>query len=181
MAWTTPKTWAALSTLTATDLNTHLRDNLNYLKGIVESVPFSGAQASYSGSLNVANNVSTNVTFNSEQFDYGGWFTASNTKVIIPATAIPTGYTSIGIMAVGVSRWSTSNGSGSRYIRLLKNGSTFGGLSMTGITDTQEMSVTDFTTGVAGDYFELQIVQTSGGSLAMTYATLAIIRHGVAS
>lgn len=31
MAWTTPKTWATGELVTATDLNTHLRDNLNAL------------------------------------------------------------------------------------------------------------------------------------------------------
>jgi len=32
MAWTTPKTWAVDELITATNLNTHLRDNLNALK-----------------------------------------------------------------------------------------------------------------------------------------------------
>lgn len=32
MAWTTPKTWAALETLTSTDMNTYVRDNTAYLK-----------------------------------------------------------------------------------------------------------------------------------------------------
>lgn len=32
MAWTTPKTWVAGSVLTAAELNTHVRDNLNVLK-----------------------------------------------------------------------------------------------------------------------------------------------------
>lgn len=31
MAWTTPRTWVALETVTAALLNTHLRDNLNAL------------------------------------------------------------------------------------------------------------------------------------------------------
>jgi len=32
MTWTTPKTWGTGDLVTATDLNTHLRDNLSYLK-----------------------------------------------------------------------------------------------------------------------------------------------------
>lgn len=32
MAWTIPRTWTALTPLGATDLNTHLRDQLNVLK-----------------------------------------------------------------------------------------------------------------------------------------------------
>jgi hypothetical protein len=31
MAWTTPKTWTA-TTLTSSDMNAHVRDNLNALK-----------------------------------------------------------------------------------------------------------------------------------------------------
>jgi hypothetical protein len=31
MAWTTPRTWATNDSLGASTLNTHLRDNLNWL------------------------------------------------------------------------------------------------------------------------------------------------------
>lgn len=34
MAWTTPKTWVTGELVTATDLNTHLKDNLNALRGV---------------------------------------------------------------------------------------------------------------------------------------------------
>ncbi len=34
MAWTTPKTWTTGDLVTAVDLNTHLRDNFNALKGV---------------------------------------------------------------------------------------------------------------------------------------------------
>lgn len=34
MAWTTPRTWVASELVTATLLNTHLRDNLNALKAL---------------------------------------------------------------------------------------------------------------------------------------------------
>lgn len=37
MAWTSPRTWVALTTaITAAALNTDLRDNLNYLKGLLD-------------------------------------------------------------------------------------------------------------------------------------------------
>lgn len=35
MAWTTPDDWKTGQVVSASDLNTHLRDNLNYLKGRV--------------------------------------------------------------------------------------------------------------------------------------------------
>lgn len=34
MAWTTPRTWATAEVVTATNMNTHLRDNVRYLKGL---------------------------------------------------------------------------------------------------------------------------------------------------
>lgn len=51
MAWTTPKTWATGDLVTAVDLNTHLRDNLNALKG----VPITAANFSmYTGTTSTA-------------------------------------------------------------------------------------------------------------------------------
>jgi hypothetical protein len=39
MAWTTPTTWSNGVAVTASDLNTHVRDNLRYLKGL-DGVPY---------------------------------------------------------------------------------------------------------------------------------------------
>jgi len=36
MAWTTPQTWVAGAVGTAAEMNTHVRDNMNYLKGQVD-------------------------------------------------------------------------------------------------------------------------------------------------
>lgn len=37
MAWTTPRTWVAGELVTATQMNTHLRDNLNVLKTSIDN------------------------------------------------------------------------------------------------------------------------------------------------
>lgn len=179
MAWTTPKTWGSLTTLTATDMNTHIRDNLNYLKGITDAIPFSGAQATRSTAQSIPNASDTNITFTTEAFDYGGWFTASNTKIIVPAGAIPSGFTTIGLMVVGVVRFATSTGAGSRYLRLRKNGTQFGSLGIGGIADIQDLTVVDFTTAIATDYIEVQVHQTLGSSLDVTSATLSVVRYGL--
>src|SRR5436190_18357116 len=34
MAWTAPKTWAVGDILTSSDMDTHVRDNLRFLKGL---------------------------------------------------------------------------------------------------------------------------------------------------
>jgi hypothetical protein len=38
MAWTSPMTWVANAILTAAQMNTYIRDNLNYLKGVAGTV-----------------------------------------------------------------------------------------------------------------------------------------------
>ena len=38
MTWTTPKTWVTGEALTASDLNTHVRDNLDYLKDAIDDL-----------------------------------------------------------------------------------------------------------------------------------------------
>jgi hypothetical protein len=39
MAWTTPRTWVAAETVTASIMNTHIRDNLNAIQGGLVSTP----------------------------------------------------------------------------------------------------------------------------------------------
>ena len=40
MSWTSPKTWVVGTLTTAADLNTHIRDNLRYLKGLDGDITF---------------------------------------------------------------------------------------------------------------------------------------------
>lgn len=55
MAWTAPKTWVVGAVLTAADLNTHLRDNLAYLKGGAGTVTLDAGQ-NVSGAVVATNN-----------------------------------------------------------------------------------------------------------------------------
>lgn len=68
MAWTTPKTWAELETLTSADMNLHLKDNLDFLRSKLAATPnqvfntftgtnptiASGTFADVQGGLNIA-------------------------------------------------------------------------------------------------------------------------------
>lgn len=58
MAWITPKTWTAGMVISETDLNTHLRDNLNALK----APPFQ--QVAYTGAALFSSSASTAVPIN---------------------------------------------------------------------------------------------------------------------
>lgn len=95
MAWTTPRTWVAGETVTASLMNTHVRDNLDYLKtqadnSILKTGPI---YATATGTLNTGNN---------DNFALGSVGTIQFTTV--GANSILTGLT---------------NGSGGRRVRLI--------------------------------------------------------------
>jgi hypothetical protein len=73
MAWTTPRTFVAAELITASMLNTHIRDNLNFLHDNMKptsiqrgSINLSTAQTSNTGSITAVNS-----TANSELFHLG--------------------------------------------------------------------------------------------------------------
>jgi microcystin-dependent protein len=48
MAWTSPKTWSYKETLSSVDLNTYVKDNMNYLKTLLPAgviLPYGGSSA----------------------------------------------------------------------------------------------------------------------------------------
>lgn len=180
MAWTTPKTWASLTELTASEMNTHVRDNMLYLKALADAIPFSGAQALRVTDQNVANNSAEYITLTSQNYDVGGWFAPSSTKIIVPAAAIPTGYTSIYVMAVGTLEFTTNSGAGGRMISLHRNQTRFGYQRVSGIDDGQQaLTLTDFSVAEEGDEFQIEAFHTLGSTLAVVYAALSIVRIGV--
>lgn len=77
MAWTTPRTWVSGELVTAALLNTHVRDNLSYLKDVpaLNGVQFPATQAASS-------NVNT-----LDDYEEGTW-----TPTIIGTTGAPTSY-----------------------------------------------------------------------------------------
>jgi hypothetical protein len=178
MAWTTPKTFAALTELTASELNTHLRDNLNYLKSIADAVSFSGCQALRTTNQSIGSGSDVEISFTSQQFDYGDWFAPTSTDVIVPAAAIPSGFTAIGLLVIGAIRWE-ANSSGSRAVRIAKNGTAFGYQGVGGTADIMDVAVTDFCTAAAGDTITMLAKQTSGSTLVVNYAQLSVFRFGV--
>jgi len=112
--------------------------------------------------ISISNNTDTIATFSGELYDTDSMHsTSSNTSRI----TIPTGkggYYEIRWSAI----WASST-SGNRRIRLLKNGSSFefgpiqtvAGVGLTMIANSSVVST------VAGDYWELQVFQDSGGAL----------------
>lgn len=174
MAYTSMKTWGS-EVLTSSDMNTYLRDNIEYLKGVADGLSFSGVEVVREAATSISDTTESPITWTTETFDYGGWF-SSGTDVVVPAGAIPSGYTSVGVILVGRTKFA-SNGTGLRRITILKNGSAVSGPTVTAITgEITELDTTRFTTAEAGDIFTLQCYQTSGGALNVSGTILSVVR-----
>jgi hypothetical protein len=114
------------------------------------------------GSISIANNTDTYLTFSSELYDTDAMHsTSSNTSRI----TIPTGKG--GYYEFKWSMVWDNNTTNNRRVRLVKNGSTYEngpiltirGVGLTGLSNSTVVST------VAGDYWELQAFQDCGGAL----------------
>lgn len=169
------KTWGS-ETLTASDMTTYLTNNIEFLYGAVQGLTFSAVQVRRAASQSIPDTSATNVSFDTENLDYGGWW-SSGTNIVTPAGAIPSGYTTVAVLVIASLKYA-ANGTGWRRIRVLKNGTSFASWTLSGITgETTDVLVTDVTTTAAADIFRLEAYQTSGGSLNITEAALTVIRQ----
>jgi hypothetical protein len=123
-----------------------------------------GCSLSRNSDQTVSNNTSTNVTFNLESFDTNSFHdNATNNSRI----TIPTGYggTYEFIMRLGI----TTNTSGTRYLRLYKNGTLVIQGQFAGFTNNYSYMQTYIVSGIsAADYFDMNVLQDSGGDLVVT-------------
>lgn len=180
MAWTDPPTFSNGVTLTASQLNQYLRDNLNYLKGIVDGVTFSAVQLNRVTNQSFTSGAAANITWTAEAFDYGAWW-SSGTTITVPSGAIPAGYTSVGLLIFGRLQWE-ANGTGVRRVRLYKNGVQFGSRTLGAVTgDVTDNQITEMVTVVSGDLITVEGYQTSGGALNCVEANITVARYAPAS
>jgi hypothetical protein len=157
MAYTTPKTWATNDLLTATDMNTYIRDNVAWLATDKPRV-----RAKRTSNQSIANN-----TFVAISFDAEDWDTQSmHSNVTNPSRlTVPTG--GGGKYTIGFYIYWQPNATGRRVIRFIKNGVTLlGDIEMikesTGLCSG---AATLEDSAVAADYWEVQAFQVSGGAL----------------
>lgn len=156
-SWSTPKTWSTGNVLTATDLNTYVRDNTSWL-GTDKPL----ARVFNSAAISIANNTNTAVTFDSERFDNQGMHsTSSNTSRL----TVPTGMG--GKFLIGGHIEFAGNASGQRDILIQVNGSTVIAYDRVGPNGavSWKMSLTTMYALSAADYVELLVFQNSGGAL----------------
>lgn len=178
---TTPPTFVAGDVLTAAELN-QLGDGIVELQAVTEAVPFSGFQIDRAGagSQSIPNTTDTDVTFTHEILDIGGWW-SSGISAVVPAGAVPSGYTTIAVHYIALVRF-VSNGTGSRKIIVVQNGSEISSLAVSALSGEQTVvTLTGYVTCEAADTFGVQVYQSSGGSLNMDVARLTIVRHAPVS
>jgi len=123
---------------------------------------FVGCRVYNTTNQNLSNNVSTTLTFDSENFDTNGFHsTATNTSRI----TIPTGKGGY-YQFRGSIYFSTGSSSGVRGLSFAKNGGT--GIFSSDISgqSTQTLNVSSIVNLSAGDYVEWSIYQNSGITLA---------------
>lgn len=179
MGWSTPRTWVAGEAPTAATLNTHIRDELNFLydpPAVHVYVTAATTSIGTSGSW-------TDVSGYGEDNDTDSMWTSANAYVLINtagrylllANARFDNATTTGLRGVRVAK-STDNGS--TYTTYVANSLNGGG---TGSNDCVAQAVIEIDVN-AGDRLKMQVIQFSGGALnligndrAYTYLSLRFV------
>jgi len=170
------KTWAALVTLTAAELNTYLRDNMEYVKGRLDGLELSGVTVSRGSAQSIPNSTETVVSWTAIRVEVNDWWT-SGTNVVVPVGTVPGSATAVGCLVFGTVTF-TANATGSRRIGVYKNGTVVREKTLSALTgEATEVEVIFFETMDDGDIFTVQAWQSSGGALNAT-AIFSAIRLG---
>lgn len=126
-------------------------------------VALSGAVAIRTAALSIPNDSNTAVSFNTTDFDLGGWWSGlASTRLTVPS--------GVSLVKVSAGCFWTANATGQRLMRLFKNGAAVrGGFSdrrdATAALSTDMSCVSAVLSVTAGDYFELIAHQNSGAAL----------------
>ena len=118
----------------------------------------------------------TTISWVSAPIDVGGWWT-SGTDIVVPSGLVPAGYSAIAVEIQTAARFD-ANGTGTREIQVLQNGSAvevpFSTSAITG--DTTPVGATVWASCVAGDVLTIQVYQNSGGNLNCNHANAHVKR-----
>lgn len=175
-SYTTMKTWAALAQLTAAELNTYLRDNMEYVKGVLDGLTGNGVQLRRTSDQSIPDSAATLVTLQAVSFELQSDWWTSGTNVTVPVDAIPSGFTSVLLLVNCRVRYS-SNGTGVRRVRALLNGTAFGSKTIDAFSgDDTDIEMNEYVVAVAGDVITMEAYQTSGGSLNLEVGNLTVLR-----
>jgi len=144
------------SSVSKADFGDKVIDNLNVLRTSWASVSRSAVQS-------IPNDTQTTVIMDGESLDTGSYFTlADPTKITIPKT---------GLYAVSVKFNFAANSTGVREVACVLNGSNFyfgnrkNAVGSSSYTAYNWMNLDKLAYFTAGYYFEIKVLQNSGGAL----------------
>lgn len=170
MAWTSPRTWVVGETLTAALLNTHIRDNENWLA--TDSPRCSAIRTATQSVLNATNTVIS--LTGTDEFDTAAMHDPAGgtpSRVIVPSGGQ-------GLYQVNANiQWAVSTG-GEYDLLILKNGVQVPGCGQRGslnIGGNAHGSASVAVQMVATDYVEIQVAQNQGSALNVSHARLQAI------
>lgn len=177
MAYTAPPTFVASDPLAAAELNV-LSDDISFLYARSEGTTYSGCSVQKaSGTTSVPHDTETALAFASEYLDIGAWW-SSGTDVIVPAGAVPSGYTQIAVDIYARCRFA-ANGTGTRALIVYVNGTSIASPNISAISgETMTMVYPEVAIVEAGDVITLGVKQTSGGALDVSNYRLTVQRRG---
>ncbi len=158
MAYTTARTWVTSEVVTASLMNTHVRDNIDFLYDRPACRVYKATDFSHTSSGSFVA-----ITFDTERYDTDTMHsTATNTDRIT--------FTTAGLYTVGGSVAFAADVDGIRGIRVRLNGTTelCSQLVINSGASTVELTVETTYKFAAADYVQLVAFQTSGGTLALT-------------
>jgi hypothetical protein len=156
-------------------MNTEIRDNLLYLYGLIQGTTYSAVFISRGANQSIPDTTDTNISFDTEVYDYGGWWT-SGTNIVVPAGAVPTGFTTIAVWVIPIFSFA-SNSTGRRKVIIQKNGSTQETFSISALSgDPTVVILPTLITVAAADIITIQVYQSSGGALNVT-GNVKVVRH----
>lgn len=180
MGFTTPPAFVSGAVLTAAQLNV-LSDDITDLDARAKQTAFKGVSLLRNAAQSTSTATLTDLSWTSASLDVGGWWSAG-TDIIVPASAIPAGYTTIYIEIHGQTRAAT-NATGSRTISFLLNGSTIEDNYSAGAlaADPTTIQHTVWATVAAADVLKMQVSQNSGGALNWTNNSWKVHRLGPAA
>ena len=153
MAWNTPKTWSVGDVLTASEMNTYVRDNTGFL-----NAPPS-CRAYNSAAISINNNTITALTFNSERWDTDSIHsTVTNTERLTATTA--------GIYHIYGSVAFAANSTGDRALYIYLSGSViYSSMRVGAATGRTICTISTEISMAVSDYVTLHVFQDRGGSL----------------
>jgi len=131
---------------------------------VANGLPFKGALVVKSGTQSIANVTNTDVTWQTATYDTDSFFSGGDpTKLTVPE-----GVTRVRLS--GVIDWSATTSNNKRSVIMLKNNSTFvgAGQNIRNVPNAfndewRQPVVSAIVDVVPGDFFEIQVRQTSGG------------------